>query len=199
MSWSVYQQRAHARGRRVYRYICRPSCALAEARSRRRAHRRCAFASSNMPQWSCDYEGKSGGGADRFLGSQPGDIQYCRYLYPTCVNISSARSSLMSNTLRSARFPERRACGSRAGWKYLNPEEIKCPPDECALHHGNAMYSLKVYLSLVKQNRGGLQRRILRINICLEQNYNRIGDPEDGIQSVDTQIRVDGRRWPYSP
>lgn len=43
------------------------------------------------------------------LPRQPGDIQYCRYLCPTCVNISSARSSLMSNTLR-VRFPE----GNRA-------------------------------------------------------------------------------------
>lgn len=50
-----------------YTYIGRK---LRFVRSRRRERCRCAFASSNTPQWSCDYEGKSGvRGADHSASS----------------------------------------------------------------------------------------------------------------------------------
>jgi len=107
VSWSVYQHRAHARWHRVYRYICRPSCTRRSAVPPKSAPPMCiCFIEHATMELRLRRQIRSEGRrSSRFLGSQPGDIQYCRYLYPTCVNISSARSSLMSNTLRSARFP----------------------------------------------------------------------------------------------
>jgi len=163
VSWSVYQHRAHAHGHRVYRYICRPSSTRRSAVPPKSAPPMCIcfIEHATMELWLRRQIRSEGRRSSRFLGSQPGDIQYCRYLYPTCVNISSARSSLMSNTLRSARFPSGKQGGNRAGWKYLNLEEIKYPDfglAECVtLRHGNAMYMnlWKVYLSLIKKIAAG--------------------------------------------
>lgn len=128
----MYRHRTRTRSPRTHSHTQRAKrIGSGAVRSRRRAERRCPMcicfiehATMELPRL-LRRQIRRGGGRPPDLASsarQPGDIQYRRYLYPTCVNISSSRrGSLMSNTLRSAAprcrlatSEERKEIGSRS-------------------------------------------------------------------------------------